>query len=244
MDWSSLWEHVLSGLVVALLAALLATFITSRIVDGRARDKALRDNDQETARHLYRLAGMLFEAWKLWDFHSRSPKAPYDDEQWSDMIGRAAKAEGECESLVMRIALEHNLEPQRVEALWCLRNSFKQLRYSIREREPLLWWASDIHPDDGYRYYKAYKAVLSEVGLSLSESDPPKQRWRRWFRLPASPEEPSGRRQALETITNHATPALVTNEERANLVKSSGHKVKEPQQYDWVLVAERFVSDT
>jgi hypothetical protein len=228
VDWGSFWEHVLSGAVLALVAAVLATFVTNRLTAERARENARRDRDLATARDLYTVAGELFAAWKLWDFHSREPgpdDAPYGDDRRSAIVQLAASAEGQCESLLVRIAQEHDLDPDDIAALWCLRSAFKQLRYQIRENKQLRWWATDSHGDDGNRHYTAYKNVLALVGTIVENQTGAKP----WYRVlfernrqgPPSKAQQRIKMVQVKSITRHDPPEPVAGGEA------------------WVVLAER-----
>ena len=220
VDWGAFGEHVLSGVVLAVLAAVLATFVTNRLAAERARESARGERDLATARDLYRVAGDLFAAWKLWDFHSRSPGpklAPYDDDRRSAIIQLAATAEGQCESLLVRIVQEHDLEPDDIVALWCLRSAFKQLRYKVRKNEKLEWWATDSHGDDGNRHYTAYKNTLAHVGTMIENQAGTKPWYRILFGRNArgrpSQELKRAKMVHVEAITSHAPPRPVAEGE-------------------------------
>jgi hypothetical protein len=233
MDWGAFWEHVLSGVLLAVVAAGLAIFVTNRLTAKRAEESMRRERDLATARDLYRVAGELFAAWKLWDFHIRSPgpqEAPYNNDRRSEMIQLALSAEGQCESLIVRIVQEHDLTPERIEALWCLRTAFKELRIQIRNNEPLTWWATNTHGDDdeGYRRYTAYKRVLAIVGAMVEnptyKSNMLRDLFPRRGQTQPSNEQKNAKIKAIGTITSHETPPSVKP-----TVKGK----------EWVLVAEQ-----
>jgi hypothetical protein len=215
VDWNSFWD-VLSGAVLGVVAVVLAVSVTNRLAAERAEESARRERDLSTARDLYRVAGELFAAWKLWDFHSRKPgpgEAPYDDHRRSEMIQLAASAEGQCESLIVRIAQEHDMTTDRVAALWCLRTAFKELRYNIRKNHQLQWWATDKHGDDGYRHYAAYKNVLALVG-TMVENPARKQKGLRDLLSRQRQTQPTegekkAKMEATKAITNHEAPLPV-----------------------------------
>jgi hypothetical protein len=240
VHWDNVWsnehvasfaEHVLSGAVLALVAVLLAVLVTNRSAAERAETAAQRERDLTTARDLYQVAGQLFAAWKLWDFHSREPggnKAPYDARRHSEIIQLAASAEGQCESLLVRIAQEHKLDTNRIAALWCLRTAFKELRRSVREGQPLKWWASDFRGDDGHRAYNAYKSVLSLVGAIVEHPAGGRLRWYRYLFPPKSRGQPTederrAKLEAIKMITGHTPPLPVKPTYRGE---------------EWILVAE------
>ncbi len=99
------------------------------------------------------------------------------DEQVAGLLADAAAAEGGYESLMVRIALEHDLTRDEQAAAWCLRFAFKQLRYAVRENRPLQWWRSDFRNEpqvsSGYREYLAFKSLVPRVARILVEARKP-----------------------------------------------------------------------
>ncbi len=86
----------------------------------------------------------------------------------TEFAEKAAFAEGGYESLLVRLALERDLDTDERAALWCLRSAFKELRYAIRDDEQLAWWRSNIHLNSpGFREYQAVKALLARVAQIL-----------------------------------------------------------------------------
>jgi hypothetical protein len=136
--------------------------------------------------------------------------APYDDKRRSEIVQLAASAEGQCESLLVRIAQEHSMTSDDIAALWCLRTAFKQLRYHIRDNKPLMWWATDSHGDEGAREYTAYKNVLALVGAMVEN----KSSSRPWYRIlltpshqgPLNEEAKRAKMAHVKSITSHNPP--------------------------------------
>jgi hypothetical protein len=169
----SFWDQALpqaaSGIVVAAVAAMAALLISKYYGERRAR----YERNLAAAEDLYRAYGQLFAAWKVWDFHARKPATPPlspDDPRVGELIQLAAAAEAAYESLLVRIAVEQNLDHNQRAALWCLREAMKDLRYAIRERKPLAWWRSDINSgSDGYQRYQTFKRLTTFIAAILVE---------------------------------------------------------------------------
>jgi hypothetical protein len=152
-----------SGLVVALVGAGVAWWLSKTYGERRAR----QERNLAAAEDVYRVYGHFFAAWKAWDFLSRkgaSSVPPDTDPRVAAVLEQAATAEGEYETLLLRIAMEQDLSAEDERALWCLREAIKELRYSIRNREPLTWWSSDIHEESsGYEAYQTVKGLVALV---------------------------------------------------------------------------------
>ncbi|MGO4691071.1 hypothetical protein [Glaciibacter sp. 2TAF33] len=165
---------------------------SERIVDSRAWEKSqtrlqqqaeelvgLRERDMAAAAELYRVYGSFFATWKSWNSRPVSGTTAALDmsapdrtsaERRGEFLAKSATAEGDLESLLLRIAVEHNLSFEQRAALWSLRISFKSLRYAIEDGLDLEWWRSDQHGatgHDGYRSYQAFKGLTAFVASLL-----------------------------------------------------------------------------
>lgn len=167
--WEQAFPQTASGIVVAGAAAVAAVLISKYYGERRAR----YERNLAAAEDLYRAYGQLFAAWKVWDFHSRKPASPPlspDDPRVSELIELAAAAEAAYESLLVRIAVEQELNSDQRAALWCLREAVKELRYAIRDGKPLAWWRSDAHQgSDGYQRYMTVKRMTTLIAAILVE---------------------------------------------------------------------------
>jgi hypothetical protein len=173
--------NTVSGLIIAIVAALIGIFIARAYTEQREEIRAGHERDLAAVAELYRAYGQFFAAWKVWNAHLRSDEcAPGarmprlgmpGDQRRSELLTQAAEAEGGFEALLVRLTLEHHLDPDQRAMLWCLRKASKQLRNSIRDGTPLLWWRDDIHGadagHDGYRAYQAFKMLNSTVAEML-----------------------------------------------------------------------------
>jgi hypothetical protein len=176
--WSIVAAQIVAGSVVALVVAAVAVLVTSRYTNKMTLQQARRERDLAAAAELYRIHGAFFAAWKAWEFHTNPKKDdraadPPDVQRRRQLLDSSANVEGGYESLLVRIALEHDLKFDQEAALWCLRFAFKELRKAIRENKPLGWWRSDIRPDAeasvGHRKYEAFKNLVAVIGGILVE---------------------------------------------------------------------------
>jgi hypothetical protein len=165
--WGTVGATALAGAAVAIVAVFLAWLVTDRYAAARERVQARRERDLAAAADFYQLLGNFFAAWKTWEFHSRDRTHPVSDQRHSELVSEAAAAEGAYEAFVVRVVLEHDLSYDQKAALWCLRFALKQLRFAMRQGEPLRWWRSGSGP--GHREYQAYKELVSIVAEILTE---------------------------------------------------------------------------
>jgi hypothetical protein len=177
--------NTVAGLIVAFVAALIGLGIAKWYTARQELTRAIQERNLAAAAEMYRIYGDFFAAWKVWNAHLRSKEPPDnarmprvglpDEHRRSELLAAAAKTEGGLEALLVRLAMEHDLNHDQRAALWCLRFAFKELREAMQKGLPLLWWRADIHPGDGYRSYQASKKLISLVAnLLLAEpGDPP-----------------------------------------------------------------------
>jgi hypothetical protein len=166
----TVFPQTASGIVVAGAAAVAALLISRYYGERRAR----YERNLAAAEDLYRAYGQMFAAWKVWDFYARKPPSPRlspDDPRLGEVIELAAKAEAAYESLLVRIAVEQELNRDQRAALWCLREAIKELRYAIRDRKPLAWWRADIYPSEGYERYRTFKRLTTLIAAILVEQN-------------------------------------------------------------------------
>ncbi|MGW0886488.1 hypothetical protein [Streptomyces sp. NPDC002671] len=236
--------NMVSGVVVAGVAALLGLWIAQRYTRKREEAQAKLERDLAAAAELYRVYGDFFAAWKVWNAHSRSSEptsrarmsrlGPPDDQRRSELLAAAAQAEGGFEALLIRLALEHNLNNDQRAVLWCLRSASQQLRRAMRAGEPLLWWKSDIHRGDagrdGYRAYQAFKKLASLTGCMLLH--------------PSDTPSIESRLLALRQVTS-SVKEFTTSDNRFNQVIEEertarvGSPDRAQEHWEWIVVAEQ-----
>ena len=231
--WQVVVGDIISGVVVAAAVALFAFFVIDRFQQRRAEDDARKERDLAAATSLYQAHGDLFAAWKVWEFHSRGrgDGQPLTATRRSEIVELAASAEGGCESLLIRVALEHDLNRDEEAALWCLRMAFKELRYAIRDDRPLDWWRSDTHgASHGHHEYRAFKTAMAAVAGILTNPRTHEQRSIGSGR--GGSDAVHSRSESLGRVTGNKSPLQVDR------TSSSGPSTKE-----WVLVADRLARD-
>jgi hypothetical protein len=167
--WETVGAQALAGATVAIVAAILAILVTGQYAAARARAQARRELDLAAAAELYHILGKFSAVQRTWNFHSRNTDQ-VSDERLSELIWEAAAVESDYEVFTIRVVLEHDLSEDQKAALWCLRFPLKELRYTIRNRRPMTWWSSDIHPrDSGYRKHVAFQGLVVFFARSLTE---------------------------------------------------------------------------
>jgi hypothetical protein len=226
-SWGSVLPDIVSGAAVAVIVAALALFVVGYFERRSAKQAARRERDLAAATALYEAHGDLFAAWKVWDFHIRRGNAArrLTDDRKSEIVQLAGSAEGRCESLLIRIALEHDLTAREKAALWSLRMAFKELRYAIRDDRQLAWWRSDTHgPSDGFREYRAFKVSMAAVAMILTEAD--SDIVRATDRRPPRDQPLQNRLENLSQITGNRSPVPIEINNGDTTTKK------------WVLVAE------
>lgn len=160
------------GLVIAAFAALfgsvLAWVVGTRVTTRYDERKRWRESDLASLRIFYEAYGQFFATWKLWDAHKRYSKttAVPDGTQWR-LLERAGEVEGKFESLLVKLATERKLSQIDHEMLGSFREAYQTLRECVRADRPLLWWASDMHADEGFKQYRAFKALSEYVALLI-----------------------------------------------------------------------------
>lgn len=230
MEWNKVAENVTSGAVVALMSALLAVGLIGKYTAKREGERARRERNLAAAAELYRVHGVFFAAWKAWSVYLDDGGAK--PERRSAILDQAVTAEGGYESLVVRIALEHDLSADQQAVLWSLRIALKRLRGSIGANDRLLWWRSDIRsgPLDklGYREYAAFKTLIAVVGKLLIDSGGP-------------PPGEQHRATALQAVTGSGADF---KKRFAHDIEKEGKQrqangVPMPTNWEWLPIAEQ-----
>lgn len=234
--WPGIAAQVIAGSIIALVVATLAVLVTNRYAARRAEAQAHRERDMAAAAEFYRTHGAFFAVWKAWEFHSLperdgSGPVPPTQQRRAELIEKAAIVEGAYESLIVRIALEHDLHADEAAALWSLRFAFKQLRRSMRAGTVLAWWRDGNPADLGNREYRAFKALVAMVANILTGSN----------RKPP-PAEPRDRAAVLSEITGTGT-AFTDDARFVDLITIEQERRSNPQEtsrtgWEWLVIAE------
>jgi hypothetical protein len=178
MDMGEVGGNILAGTVVAIVVATIAWLGTDRFARRLEDAKARHERHLAAAEELYAAYGQFFATWKAWEFargRSRTNKGEVSVEVRQGLLAQAAQVEGQYESLIVRVALEHRLSPDDRTALWALRFALKELRRAIRDDAPLGWWRTDdpALPGEhaGALRYSAFKDLTATVASMLVDAD-------------------------------------------------------------------------
>jgi hypothetical protein len=172
---ASLGQGLIIALFTAVVGSVLAWLVGTEVSYVWDERRRRRESDLAALATFYRHYGEFFATWKLWGAHKRYPAKvgrPVDI-QWR-LLERAEEVEGGFESLLVKLASERCLDERDRRMLGCFREAYQMLRERIREDQNLDWWASDIHAGDGFKQYRAFKALAEYVAFLLETS--PKRR--------------------------------------------------------------------
>lgn len=119
-----------------------------------------REFDLVSANDFHRLYGEFFAIWKIWNLAlnegTQEPKGR------DELFGRACNAEGEVESLFVRLASNRALTSEQAATLGRFRQGYQTLRQSIRDRRKLGWDSSS------HREYVAFKTLATDVAALIA----------------------------------------------------------------------------
>ncbi|MFC0861726.1 hypothetical protein ACFHYQ_05390 [Sphaerimonospora cavernae] len=178
--YQQLWAEsvkAIPNLLITLLILFLGWGAGNRITARWDEHKKRRELDLQALGAFYSVYGQFTTVWKLWG--GVCTEAAKDDGIRREVLEPAVRAEGELESLLVRISSERALSDLECTVLACFRQAFQSLRESITARDPLrshvrdadtgqlvkIYWASsDSAP------YLAFKALAGRVAGLLSES--------------------------------------------------------------------------
>ena len=120
-----------------------------------------RELDLASANEFHKLYGEFFAIWKLWNFAIRqAPEVSSVDR--SKIFERACAAEGQVESLFVRLASTRNLTEEQTAMLGRFRQGYQSLRQAIRDGR-LIAWHSSSHPE-----YVAFKTLATQVAVFIA----------------------------------------------------------------------------
>jgi hypothetical protein len=166
---SSVGEKAIVALLAALFSSVLLWVVGKRVAYHWDERKRLREGDLAALATFYKLYGDFFAAWKLWNSHKKQSVGAVSDRevQWN-VLRQVEIAEGGFEALLVKLASERRLESPDQRLLGSFREAYQMLRECVRNDQPLAWWASDKPSHaEGFRQYRAYKALAEYVALRL-----------------------------------------------------------------------------
>lgn len=194
-------------LAVSILTILIASLFGGFITAMWNRRQKRRELQLSAANQFYELYGEFFAIWKQWNYSKGDRiKGPVHDVdkltpiqmRW-DLYQRACKADGQVETLLVRVSSEHvfetyNKKDREIETLCKFRQAYKILRDAIRDDQILNWKGAEYPP------YEAFKCVAAQVAWILNSGDVPRPGMT--GKLHYQPIEKEAR-EALKLITSH-----------------------------------------
>jgi hypothetical protein len=195
-DWSTVSAEGLRDGVVAGLGLAAAWLVGNRIsVRWNLRQKE-REQDLDAVGRFYATYGEFFAVWKLWSsFPDRGGRVDAPDSERRELLHRSAAMEGALEALLVKLAVERDLDvPARAdlarfrEGLQCLRESIEKgsvLRTRSSDeggRKPGQEWKAQ-----GGLAYAALKELAGKVAAIASSA--PRRRPDTSSRIPGDVKE-------------------------------------------------------
>lgn len=157
-------ELVKSGLTLIVSGTTLALgwYVGSRITARWDHKKKRREVTMTTTEAFYKSYGEFFAVWKEW---SAVRSARGDVAAHSQLLTRAATAEGAVEALLLKLAVERRLTAADVEVLGCFRQAYQVVRESIGDNRPVgsgdgPWYSSDV---PGYVVFKGLATRIAQI---------------------------------------------------------------------------------
>lgn len=152
-------------LVVAVIALIIFRSVGKRLVIYWDLRQKQRENDLAAAQEFHRLYSEFLAVWKLWNNYLEI--SPSVVEGRKELLFRACTAEGELESLFVRLASSRKLDEEQIGLLGRFRQGYQSLREAISDGKALDWRASSDPK------YIAFKKLATGVALLIvSEQQP------------------------------------------------------------------------
>lgn len=148
------------NLVVAMITLGLGWLVGNRLSAHWNLKQRQREFDLVSANEFHQLYGEFFAIWKLWNFALRENNLESVDRV--ELFARACTAEGQVESLFVRLASNRALTDEQAATLGRFRQGYQTLRQSIRDGHNIAWHSSS-HPE-----YVAFKMLATEVAVLLA----------------------------------------------------------------------------
>lgn len=163
-DWNlqhEIIKAVLSTISAAVLLGLSWLIGQKLTYQWNLRQKR-RELQLSALQQFYVAYGEFFAVWKLWN-RTQATDHSYEDRVW-ELHKRAAAAEAIVEGTLVKLCSELKLEPDQIEMLAAFRQSFQQLRQSIRNRTVLPWFTSETPAYREFKKSAVYVACLLNSG--------------------------------------------------------------------------------
>jgi hypothetical protein len=151
-----------------LVGSSLGQRLTARWDDRKKR----RELELAALSEFYRLYGDFFAVWKAWETYKPRPGRtfirPEAGTAWQ-LLERACAVEGGFESLLVKVALEHDLCDAQIVKLARFRQGHQSLREAIREDRRLDWRAQPGLGDASDKY-SAFKLLATSFAALLASA--------------------------------------------------------------------------
>jgi len=122
-----------------------------------------REFDLASANEFHKLYGEFFAIWRLWNFAIQQARDASAIDR-SKIFERACAAEGQVESLFVRLASTRLLTPEQTAMLGRFRQGYQSLRQAVLDGRAIAWHSSS-HPE-----YVAFKTLTTQVAILIAGS--------------------------------------------------------------------------
>lgn len=144
--WAGIAADAIKTVLAALVTLLVAVLIGNSLTARNDALKKKRELDLNAAQRFFDLYGEFFAVWKLWNSVVSAKGIPFEftnlpDLRWN-LYARAAAAEGQVESLMVKVVTERSLDESDLRRLGQFRQAYQTLRESIRYRKAIEWHGS------------------------------------------------------------------------------------------------------
>lgn len=149
------------NLVVAVTTLALSWVVGLRLSAAWNLKQKQREFELASANEFHKLYGEFFAIWKLWDF-ALLRTSDVSSLDRSKIFERACAAEGQVESLFVRLASTRTLTAEQTDVLGRFRQGYQSLREAVRDGRGVGWHSSS-HPE-----YLAFKTLATQVAVLLA----------------------------------------------------------------------------
>lgn len=145
-----------------MIAFLLLLLFGHRVADIWAETRKRRELNLEALHRFFDLYGEFFAVWKLWNDLAENEHQEVNVRRTrrDGLHERAAAAEGDLESFLVRLTTQFELSEDDRDVLGSFRQGYKRLRTAIGRDERLSWDSSSCDP---YAAFKAFAALTAAL---------------------------------------------------------------------------------
>jgi hypothetical protein len=161
------WEEfvrAVPGFLLTIITLMLGWAVGQRLTLYWSLRQKRKELDLSAADTFSGLYGEFFGIWKLWNYYLRGAaiESSQDAGKW-DLLNRAARAEGQMEAMMVKLASQRSLTSDQIMTLGRFRQSYQHLRQAIASDEAIGWGSSE-HPE--YVEFKTLAAKVATIILS------------------------------------------------------------------------------